>query len=133
MMPISLLKWGVFWAFTNRLEEALKLISPVMLLNPLPSGWYWQELAVVYYSMKNFSQAMTIFQRNWQLSAYDLAFIAACHAANGDLQEANKVYRQALEEEPNGSVKLFTQFENDQDESKSQQLIERMLAAGFPA
>jgi len=83
--------------------------------------------------MGDYSQAITIFHRNWELGAYDLAFIAACHVANGDIEEANKVCRQALEEEPNASVKLFTQFENYQDGSKSQQLIERMLAAGFPA
>jgi TolB-like protein/Flp pilus assembly protein TadD len=126
-------KMGRFLAFTNRLDDALKLVRHAMLLNPLHPGWYWQELGVVYYSMGDYSQAITIFYRNWELGAYDLAFIAACHVANGDIEEANKVCRQALEEEPNASVKLFTQFENYQDESKSQQLIERMLAAGFPA
>lgn len=126
-------KMGRFLAFTNRLEEALKLVRHAMLLNPLHPGWYWQELGVVYYSMDEYAKAITIFQRNWELGAYDLAFIAACHVANGNIEQANTVCCQALEKEPNASVKLFTQFENYQDESKSQQLVERMLAAGFPA
>lgn len=125
-------KMGRFLAFTNRLEEALKLVRHAMLLNPLHPGWYWQELGVVYYSMEQYCEAITIFQRNWELGAYDMAFIAACHVANDDIDQAKCVCRQALEIEPNASVKLFTQFENYQDESKSQQLIERMLTAGFP-
>lgn len=126
-------KMGRFLAFTNRLEEALKLVRHAMILNPLHPGWYWQELGVVYYSMDQYSEAITIFRRNWELGPYDMAFIAACHVANGDADEARKVCRQALDKEPSASVKLFTQFENYQDESKSQLLIERMLTAGFPA
>lgn len=125
-------KMARFLAFTNRLEEALQLVRHAMLLNPLHPGWYWQELGVVYYSMEQYSEAIIIFQRNWELGAYDMAFIAVCHIANGDRQAAKKVCRQALEKEPKASVQLLTQFENYQQESKSQQLIERMLAAGFP-
>jgi adenylate cyclase len=124
---------GRFLAFTNRNDEALKLVRHAMLLNPLHPGWYWQELGVVYYSMEQYSEAITIFQRNWELGAYDMAFIAACHVAIGDIDAATSLSRLALEKEPNASVKLFTQFENYQDESKSQQLTERMLKAGFPA
>jgi adenylate cyclase len=126
-------KMGRFLAFTNRLDEALKLVRHAMLLNPLHPGWYWQELGVVYYSMEEYSEAINIFQRNWELGTYDMAFIAACHVANGNVDDAKSICRQALEKEPGASVKLFTQFENYQDESKSQLLIERMLTAGFPA
>lgn len=126
-------KMGRFLAFTDQLEEAFSLVRRAMFLNPLHPGWYWQELGVVYYSMGKYSDAISIFRRNWELGAYDMAFIAACYVANGDIDEAREVCQQALEKEPNASVRLFTQFENYQDESKSQLLIDRMLTAGFPA
>ena len=82
--------------------------------------------------MEKFDSAIIAFERNWDLSAYDLAFIAACQVANNQLEEAEVNCKRALALEPNSSVKLFTQFETYQDINKSQLLSERMVKAGFP-
>ncbi|MFA3789950.1 winged helix-turn-helix domain-containing tetratricopeptide repeat protein [Aliiglaciecola sp. SL4] len=126
-------KMGRYFAFTNQLKEALSLVRHAMFLNPLHPGWYFQELGVVYYSMDKFDTAIVTFQRNWELGAYDLAFIAACQVANNDIAAAQVSCQKALELEPNSSVNLFTQFETYQDIDKSKLLVERMLKAGFPA
>jgi TolB-like protein/Tfp pilus assembly protein PilF len=125
-------KMGRYLAFTNQLDEALRLVRHAMFLNPLHPGWYFQELGVVYYSMDKFDSAIVAFERNWELGPYDLAFIAACQVANNQLAEAKANCARALALEPNSSVKLFTQFESYQDINKSQELSERMIKAGFP-
>lgn len=126
-------KMGRFLAFTNQLDEALSLVKHAMFLNPLHPGWYFQELGVVYYSMDKFETAIATFERNWEMGAYDLAFIAACQVANHQLPAAKENCAKALELEPNASVKLFTQFETFQDFNRSQLLSDRMIKAGFPA
>jgi hypothetical protein len=82
--------------------------------------------------MNKCDSAIIAFERNWQLGAYDLAFIAACQVANNQMAEAKANCRRALAFAPNSSVKLFTQFETYRDIDKSQLLSERMVKAGFP-
>ncbi len=125
-------KMARFFAFIDQLDDALLLVRHAMFLNPLHPSWYFRELGVVYYSMEKFDSAIIAFERNWDLSAYDLAFIAACQVANNQLEEAEVNCKRALALEPNSSVQLFTQFETYQDIKKSQLLSERMVKAGFP-
>lgn len=126
-------KTGRYLAFTSQLDEALSVVRHAMFLNPLHPSWYFQELGVVYYSMDKFDAAIVAFKQNWELGAYDLAFIAACQVANNQLAEAKANCAKALLMEPNSSVKLFTQFETYEDSNKSDLLSERMIKAGFPA
>lgn len=123
---------GRFLAYTDRLEEALELILHAKLLNPFHPGWYWQELGVVYYSMNEFEEAIKALQKNWGMGAYDLALLAICHVALGEMSQAREYCRKALEKEPRASVTIYTQFENYQDPEKCQLLHDRMIAAGFP-
>jgi len=125
-------KMARYFAFIDQLDDALLLVRHAMFLNPLHPGWYFQELGVVYYSMDKFDSAIIAFEKNWELGAYDLAFIAACQVANNQITEAKANCRRALALEPNSSVKLFTQFETYRDINKSQLLSERMVKAGFP-
>lgn len=103
-------KMARYLAFTDQLDNALELVQRAMFLNPLHPGWYWQELGVVYYAMGEFDLAVNIFNRNWELGAYDLAFIAACHVANDDIDNAKICCQRALTKSPKSSVRLFTQF-----------------------
>lgn len=125
-------KMARYFAFIDQLDDALLLVQHAMFLNPLHPGWYFQELGVVYYSMGKFDSAIIAFERNWELGAYDFAFIAACQVANNQIADAKASCKRALALEPNSSVKLFTQFETYQDINKSQLLSERMVKAGFP-
>tara|TARA_R110000737_G_scaffold61057_2_gene88001 strand:- start:2300 stop:3838 length:1539 start_codon:yes stop_codon:yes gene_type:complete len=125
-------KMARYLAFIDQQDQALLLVRHAMFLNPLHPGWYFQELGVVYYSMDKFDNAIVAFERNWELGAYDLAFIAACQVANNQLSAAKANCARALSLAPNASVKLFTQFETYQNIDKSQLLSERMVKAGFP-
>jgi adenylate cyclase len=125
-------KMGRYYAYTDEHEKGLKTVARAMRLNPLHPGWYWQELGILHYSIGNYQEALDSFQKNSELSGYDLALIAATQVANNNMDSAQGFARKALKIEPKASAAMYTMFETYQDESKHQLLHDRMIAAGIP-
>lgn len=125
-------KMGRYYAFTNQLDKAIETVERAMRLNPMHPGWYWQELGIVYYSMDDYQKAIESFYKNWDIGCYDLAWIGASHAAQGNTDLARQASREAIELEPKSSVYKFTRFETYQDTPKHDSLCERMISAGIP-
>jgi TolB-like protein len=126
-------KLGRYYAYTDQLDKALQTVQRAMRLNPMHPGWYWQELGIVNYSMGDYQKAIENFYKNPDIGSYDLAWIGASQAAQGNTSLARQAARKAIEMEPKASVYKFTKFDTYQDISRHDLLCDRMISAGIPS
>jgi hypothetical protein len=72
-------------------------------------------------------------RKNSELSGYDLAWLAVCYTAFGEVELAQKAVKKACELDEDASIAKYTQWGVYKDPAKLESLRECMAMAGLPA
>ena len=125
------IKSALFLSLLGKFNKALELAQRAQLLNPLHPGWYWRDLAVIYYGAGQYRKALDAIAKNPQRQIQDLAFMAACYVALKKNDRAKQVVNELLTLQANANILSCTSAIIYRDQSMNQQLAQRMRQAGL--
>src|SRR5262249_41447545 len=123
----GLLRW------LGRAEESVEWARKAMRLNPYHPNWYWDVLAYVLHAAGGYAEALEAYGRIPGRPSFYPAYVAACHAELGQMEEARKLAALALEARPDFSLSAWGKrlpFKKDAD---LQRFLNGMRKAGLPA
>jgi len=118
--------------YIGRAEEGVEWARKAMQLNPLHPNWYWNALAYVMHAAGHYAEALDSYSHVAERPSFHHAYVAACHAELGQMEEAQKHTALALQRKPNFSVatqgkKLPFKYEAD-----LQEFLGGLRKAGLP-
>ena len=116
----------------GRHEEALAGLDDVLLREPFPPNWYWEVRSVVLLAARRYRDAIEAIGRISRVQDYNHAYLAACHAQLGQMEEARAEAAEALRLRPDftiGWLMLSEPYKNPADAEPS---LEGMRKAGLP-
>jgi adenylate cyclase len=116
----------------GRAEEGIEWARKAMRLNPYHPNWYWDALAVVLHSAGRYSEALDAYSRIVERSSFYHAYVAACHAELGQMEEARRHADLALQARPDFSVSTWGERLPFKNEADLQYFLEGMRKAGLP-
>jgi adenylate cyclase len=101
---------GLFLSYAGRPREGLGWALKAMRLNPHYHDWYVMHLGQIYYDARCYEEAIATFR---SLSAVDTAmielYVAASHVALGNIGDAEKAVKRALELDPGATIGQWTE------------------------
>jgi TolB-like protein/Flp pilus assembly protein TadD len=96
--------FGRHLAFLGRPEEGIDRIREAMRLNPYHPEWYWNQLGMVLYAARKYSDAAEAYGRVTRPGFWVLCRLAGCYAQMGRMSEAAAAADKARELRPNVSI-----------------------------
>lgn len=118
--------------FLGRAEEGVAWARKAMQLNPYHPNWYWNALAFVLHTAGHHAEALEAYSQMAERPSFYHAYVAACHAELGQMEEAQKHKALALQTRPDFTVtaqgkKLPFKYEAD-----LQSFLDGLRKAGLP-
>jgi adenylate cyclase len=116
----------------GRAEEGIEWARKAMRLNPYHPNWYWDALAFVLHSAGHYAEALDAYSRIAERPSFYHAYVAACHAELGQMDEAQRHAALALQARPDFSVSAWGQRLAYKNEADLQRFLDGMHKAGLP-
>jgi adenylate cyclase len=116
----------------GRADEGVEWARKSMSLNPYHPNWYWRSFAYVLHDAGLYAEALDAYSRIIDRPSFYHAYVAACHAKLGQMEEARKHAAMALEAKPDFSVTEWGKrlaYKNDDDR---QRFLDGLRNAGLP-
>jgi adenylate cyclase len=116
----------------GRAEEGVQWIRKAMQLNPFHPNWYWNTLAFDLHAAGRYAEALNAYSQVTQRPSFYHAYVAACHAELGQMQEAKRNAGLALQARPDFSIAARgkrLRYKNDGD---LQRFLNGLRKAGLP-
>ena len=113
--------------------EAVGWIEKALLLDPSKAKRRVKFLGHAHYMARQYQESIDAFKRTSRLGHMEHAYIAACHAALGNMAEAEAETALVLERSPEFSISAVLKRALYALESDREHLRETMLKAGLPA
>ena len=88
---------------------------------------------MIYYFREDYKSAVECMRKNSEPSGYDLAWLAVCYTAFGELEQAKNTVDKARALDKDASIARYTQWDTYKEPAILEALRERMAAAGLPA
>lgn len=122
---------AVYWAYYGEPQHGLKHIERALTLDPFLPVWCVEDHGVVLYSMGAYPEAIGSLERLSFPTPRALAFLAASHVANGDLDRARTAVGKILHIARDYSVDqlMMTNYYRHEEDKKA--LRERLRRAGL--
>jgi adenylate cyclase len=121
------------WLFrVGRHEEALAGLDDVLLREPFPPSWYWEVRGMILLATRRYRDAIEAIDRISRLQAYNHAYLAACYAQLGRMEEAKIEAGKALRMQPEFTIGWLMLSEPYKNPADSEPLLEGMRKAGLP-
>ena len=117
---------------TGRAEEAVEWARRAMRLNPYHPNWYWDAFAHVLHTAGHYSEALEAYSRIIERPSFYHAYVAACHAELGQMEEARQHALLALEAKPDFSVAAWGKRLSFKHEADLQRFLDGLRKAGLP-
>lgn len=124
---------GEMLTWIGRAEEGIEWIRKAMRLNPYHPERFWNHLGRAYFVARRYAEAIEAFGHIARPDASHLGFLAACHAALGDMPRAQALAQSALSQAPGLSVKAHLETQHYKREEDRAHHGELLLKAGLPA
>jgi TolB-like protein/Tfp pilus assembly protein PilF len=96
--------FGRHLAFLGRPEEGIDRIREAMRLNPYHPEWYWNQLGMVLYAARKYTDAVEAYARVTRPGFWVLCRLAGCYAQMGRMAEAVATADKARRLRPEFSV-----------------------------
>ncbi|TIO75540.1 MAG: tetratricopeptide repeat protein [Mesorhizobium sp.] len=103
----TLAQIGHFRALRGDGEAGLALLDKAIQLNPMHPGWYYADRAAALFVLGRYRDVVACLSCLPRKSAWQWAWLAACHALEGDVEKARACARQGRALEPGLTVKDF--------------------------
>jgi adenylate cyclase len=116
----------------GRAEEGIEWARKAMRLNPYHPNWYWNSLAYVLHTAGRYAEALDAYSRIAERPSFYHAYIAACHAELGRMEEARKHAALALQARPDFSVAAWGKRLPYKNETDLQRFLNGLRKAGLP-
>ena len=115
------------------MAEAVGWIEKALLLDPPEAERRVKFLGHAHYMARQYQESIDAFKRTSRLGHMEHAYIAACHAALGNMAEAEAETALVLERSPEFSISAVLKRALYALESDRGHLRETMLKAGLAA
>jgi Putative Zn-dependent protease, contains TPR repeats len=116
----------------GRLEEGVEWVRKALRLNPYHPNWYWNTFARVLHAAGHYAEALDAYSRIAERPSFYDAYVAACHAELGHMEEARAHAESALKVRPDFSIGTWSRglpYKNDAD---LQRFLDGLRKAGLP-
>jgi adenylate cyclase len=116
----------------GRAEEGVEWARRAMRLNPYHPNWYWDAFANVLHTAGRYAEALEAYGRIVERPSFYHAYVAACHAELGQIEEAQRHAALALQVKPDFSVSTWGERLPFKYEADLQRFLAGMRKAGLP-
>jgi adenylate cyclase len=124
---------GVLNTYLGRIDEALEWFDRAVRLDRFyEPNWVWHIKGIAYFIAGRYDDALAAFGRSATLPAWVRAYLAACHALSGRIDQARAQAAEVMRRMPNFAVQRFVAKEPYRDAAAIERLRDGMLAAGLP-
>jgi adenylate cyclase len=127
-----LASYGWALSYMGKAEEAVELIKKAMRLNPVYPDWYIQGLIIALYCARCYEEVIAVSKTINVRHLTTHLVLAGSYAQMGQLKDAKTPAADALEENPDFSLRQWSEnlsFENPVD---LEHYIDGLRKAGFP-
>ncbi|MDP6389447.1 MAG: adenylate/guanylate cyclase domain-containing protein [Alphaproteobacteria bacterium] len=124
-----------FMRLSGRPEEAVDLFKRAMRLDPLFPAWQLAWLGHAYFMTGAYDEAIQTLKRGVRRDAGYIAFhlfLAASHAASGNLEEAKREAAEVLKNNPEFTLEAYTGFIGHKNPADLERDLAAMRKAGLP-
>src|SRR5262249_61678297 len=90
----------------GRHEEALASLERVLPRDPFPPSWYSEVRSVPLLALKRYEEAIEAAKNQDQLSHWNYAYMAACYAHLGRMDEARISAAKVLQMRPDFTIHM---------------------------
>jgi TolB-like protein/DNA-binding SARP family transcriptional activator/tetratricopeptide (TPR) repeat protein len=130
--PDEMTSMGALCAYLGRPEEALQWFARSRQADPYHDPtWYWHLLAVAHFVARDPAEAIAAFSRSGSKPPWVHAYLAACHAQRGDMDEAAQAVAKLMSLLPEFSIARFTDKEPYKRNSDRKRLRDALRKAGL--
>jgi TolB-like protein/Tfp pilus assembly protein PilF len=126
LFQAGLLRW------LGRPKEGIEWVRRAMRLNPYHPNWYWNSLGRILHSAGLYAEALDAYGRISERPSFYHAYVAACHAELGEMEEARAHAKLALEARPDFTVSSWAQRLPYKHEADLQRFLNGFRKAGLP-
>jgi adenylate cyclase len=124
---------AVVMLYAGQAEEALTWIARARQIDPyFDPPWYWRQAARAYMVLGRHRDALSAFAHIPLRTSRDFAFIAACHAQLGEVENARACVASCLALRPDFSIRQLMSKEPFKLAADASQLSRALHAAGLP-
>jgi adenylate cyclase len=116
----------------GRAEEGVEWARKAMRLNPYHPNWYWDAFAHVLHTAGRYAEALEAYSRVVERPSFYHAYVAACHAELGHVEEARRHSALALQVKPDFSVAAWGERLPFKHEADLQRFLDGLREAGLP-
>jgi adenylate cyclase len=116
----------------GRAEEGLAWARKAMQLNPYHPNWYWSAYARILHDAGHYAEALDAYGRIEGRPSFHHAYVAACHAGLGQMEEARAHVALALEARPDFSIAAWAKRLGHKHEADKQRFLDGLRKAGLP-
>ncbi|MDP9137240.1 MAG: hypothetical protein M3N38_03570, partial [Pseudomonadota bacterium] len=116
----------------GRSTEGVEWAGKAMALNPYHETWYWNVLAFVLHDAGRYAEALDAYSRMTERPSFYHAYVAACHAGLGRMEEARTHVALALKARPDFSVAAYGGRLSYKNEADLQRFLDSLRRAGLP-
>ena len=124
-------KAAELFSFTSRSQEAVASVKRAMSLNPRHPDWYWQELGLALYVGDQYTEAIDAFNRIANLVEFDYAYLAACHVALDEVEQAKSNVANLLRMKPRASIRYYEKTQPYKNEADLKRFLNALRKAGL--
>jgi len=119
------------FSFTGRSQEAVASIKRAMSLNPRYPDWYWQELGFALYVSGQHTEAIDAFNRIANIVEFDYAYLAACHVALGEVEQAKSHVANLIRMMPRASIRYYEKTQPYKNDADLKRFLNALREAGL--
>jgi adenylate cyclase len=124
---------GILYLFLGRADEGITWMERAKRLDPyFEPTWRCHMLGVAHFVAGRYDEAILHLSRSRTMPMWLMAYLAACHALAGRLNEAHKFVEQIRQRFPQFSLVRVTEKEPFKREEDRERLIAGMRTAGLP-
>ena len=128
---LLLAEYGRYLMYVERSEEGLQKIREAMRLNPFHPNWYWNVFGRCLHTLGRYEEAIEAFEKVVNPPFWTLAYLAACHAALGDSERAEKFRQGTYQAKPDFSWESFERIFPYQNPATAERYFATFRAAGL--
>jgi TolB-like protein/Tfp pilus assembly protein PilF len=131
--PDEMTSMGALTAYLGRPEEALSWFAQARQADPFHDPtWHWHLLAVAHFVNRDPAEAIAAFSHSASKPPWVHAYIAACQAQRGDLEEAQQTAAKLMGMLRDFSIARFIDKEPFKRNSDRKRLRDNLRKAGLP-
>lgn len=128
----ALVMWSELEAFAGRGSEAIELILRALRLNPQPAGWYYWELGLAHYAVREYKEAVKILRNEVTYRSASRRILAASLAQLGRRDEAMREAALFMAATPSFTISHWAAAQPARDLETVERFAEGYRMAGLP-